>query len=122
MFFCLLRKSDTRSSHPEQPLDGFAQFLPRGDEAAVFGEELALDLEAVEGREVEGQDGGVGDGQEAREFGGDGLLFRAGREEDVRRCPAAPESACRQSRTFCRASSGARFMAARSNAEAASFA
>lgn len=83
MFFCLLRKSDTRSSHPEQPLDGFAQFFSRGDEAAVFGEELALDLEAVEGREVEGQDGGVGDGQEAREFGGDGLLFRAGREEDA---------------------------------------
>ena len=24
------------SSHPEQPLDGFAQFFPRGDEVAVL--------------------------------------------------------------------------------------
>ena len=96
-------------------------------------------MEAVEGGEVEGEGGGVGDGEEAGEFGGDELFLGAGRKEDAQTLGTVTAEErfgflageallggasedLQAVADFCKASSGAMFMAARSKAVSASFA
>ena len=79
------------SLYAEDLLNGGAEFLARGDEAAVFCKELALHLEAVERGEVERQHGAVGEDEEPLEVLPDHGLLRARAERVLHRQHALRE-------------------------------